>query len=194
MLLAPFFPRENSAVILLFVLLYITLLFSQAVSLTVFQTGWWERAQFPGLGAQQTLFPLILSGESCSSSSSFPHPCHSQCWAACSRGSTEVPVFFAASALLSGVPACDFQMLWSSWTLSSVSSNQGIHWALPWFPPDAWQGNSSQGRKRATVGPIWFISPLSEITVPHCLVVSVYLVHIYCPFSDFDFFFLSVLF
>lgn len=103
-----FFPSENSAVILLFVLLYITLLFSQAVSLMVFQTSQWERAQFPGLGAHQTLFPLILSGESCSASSSFPHPCHSQCWAAHSRGSTEVPVFSAASALLSGVPACDF--------------------------------------------------------------------------------------
>lgn len=72
----------------------------------------------------------------------------------------------------------------SPWTLSSVSSAQGEHQALPQFhPPALWPGYPLKVVTRAIVWFTLFFSNLSGIIALRCLVPRVLklLFHVFCP-------------
>lgn len=84
--------------------------------------------------------PLTLSDGSFSSL--LPH-IHMLIWTAFNSQRDRLQISGVLCSLLSGSLHCDLQLSWFSWTLSSISSAQGVYLALPPFCFLAsWPGSS----------------------------------------------------
>lgn len=112
------------------------------------------------------------------------------CWIHKGALCKSLEVFFLCCSLLSFTLSFYFQPPWSPWILSSISSSQVFHWAVPEFLLLLlWLGNSVKAVSWGNHQAHFICFSFSRITVFHYLMSSVLKTFFSCIF----FYFLVIL-